>query len=62
MLFGGFLSQAHRIALEEGLYVTLWHYLSGCDPKPTTEPKNIFLHIRDFLGFALQSCDSLKAS
>lgn len=51
LFLNGFLSQAHRISLEEGLYTALWHYAKGCNPSPKTEVEFLFNHTRDLLGF-----------
>lgn len=42
-----FLSQAHRVALEEGFIVALTDYIKKCTPLlATLEFKNIFMYFR----------------
>lgn len=50
-----FISQTHRIAIEEGLLQTLSEHLKYCSPElDKLEYKDIFLHLRDFLGFVFE--------
>lgn len=55
MFHSGFLSQAHRIALEEGFYAGVWTYAKSSTPQPHTEKQFLFNHIRHFIGFVMES-------
>lgn len=55
LFYSGFLSQAHRIALEEGFYAAIWNYAKSSNPHPHTEKQFLFNHIRHFLGFVLDA-------
>jgi hypothetical protein len=57
-----FLSQAHRIALEEGFYVAMWHFISACNPVPQTEVGKLFSHTRDFFGFVMEGMKNTPKS
>lgn len=52
---GGFLSQASRIALEEGLYTCILNYIKGLKTIPDIKTDEVFLYIRNFLGFVFES-------
>ena len=53
LFYFGFLSQAHRIALEEGFYTAVWNYCKSSTSQPHTEKQFLFNHIRHFIGFVL---------
>lgn len=49
-----FASQAHRIALEEGLFAAICDFLKSCDPLPKNiEMDNVFSCFRSYMGFCL---------
>lgn len=52
---GCFLSQASRIALEEGLYSCILNFIKGLKTQPAIKTNEIFLYIRNFFGFILES-------
>lgn len=60
LMRNNFLSQAHRIALEEGLLLAISEYIRACTPVlDQLEYSNIFTHIRDFLGYVLEGMKKL---
>jgi len=50
-----FISQASRIALEEGLFACVLNFIKCLKTIPAIKSDDIFLYIRNFLGFILTS-------
>lgn len=55
-----FLSQASRIALEEGLFTCVLNFIKGLKTIPSIKIDEAFLYIRNFLGFILVSAEKTK--
>jgi hypothetical protein len=56
-----FVSQVHRIAIEEGLLAALADFLRGCTPAlDQLEWKECFTKFRDFIGFVLEGALKLQ--
>lgn len=53
LFYSGFLSQVHRVALEEGFYAAIWNYAKSSNPHPHTEKQFLFNHIRHFIAFVI---------
>jgi hypothetical protein len=60
LLRNNFVSQYHRIALEEGLLLAVSDYIRGCTPQlDQLEFGNIFSHVRDFMDYVLEGMKKL---
>jgi len=56
------VSQASRIALEEGFFTCVLNFIKGLKTIPIIKSDDTFLYIRNFLGFILASTDKIKNS
>lgn len=54
-----FLSQASRIALEEGFFSAILNYAKSCQKPTIIYINEVFLYIRSFLGFVLEGMSKL---
>ena len=58
-----FVSQVHRIAIEEGLLAAVAEYLLACNPVPDQlKWKECFTKSRDFFGFVLEGALKIPLS
>jgi hypothetical protein len=55
LIRGTLISQASRIALEEGLFSSILNFIKGLKTVPTIKIDEVFSYIRNFLGFILES-------
>ena len=56
LMRNNFLSQCHRIALEEGLMLVLSEHIKSCTPElDKLEYGEIFTYFRNFMDFAIES-------
>ena len=55
LFHNNFVSQVHRIAIEEGFLVAIAHFIRGCTPSLDQFTwKECFGRFRDFVGFVLE--------
>lgn len=60
LLRNNFVSQGHRIALEEGLLLAVSDYVRGCTPQlEQLEFGDVFIHFRDFMDYVLEGMKKL---
>lgn len=60
LFVGSFLSQASRIALEEGLYSCILNFIKGLKTIPVIKTDEVFLYVRNFLGYILESMTKIQ--
>ena len=55
LMRNNFLSQCHRIAIEEGMMIAVSEYIKSCTPElDQLLFTDIFSHFRPFIGFVME--------